>query len=303
MKKKLYFIPLLLIPFLMIIFGSFFDLSINQAIYDPKNVFGLTMAAVGEGPGYAAIALIGGVLFFLGVKHYKLWWQRTIFIVGGIAALAIALYFQSRHVINENAFNIEHEWWALPFVGMPVGLLICGAGFGFGYYLGKTSDNPHLLKMMIVLAGIMIITILLITVLKNVMQRTRFRFLAEKDIYLDYGNWWEKGTIQVEGLEEEFKSFPSGHTGTAALGMVTMAFIPMFKTKWMEKKWLQPVLILIGTVWTLVLAFSRMLVGAHFLSDVGFGFFITMLIYFVADLIFYPNKRMKKEEPVEEMPV
>lgn len=300
MKNKLYFIPLLLIPFLMIVFGSFFDLQINQAIYDPQNVFGLTMAAVGEGLGYAAISLSGGVLFFLGLKRYELWWQKTILIGVGLVAIVLALYFQSTHVINGNAFNIKDEWWALPFVGIPIGLLICGAGFGFGYYLGKTSDNPNLLKMMIVFVGITLLSILIITLLKSIMQRTRFRYLEKIDDYGKYGNWWERGEVFDATDKEQFKSFPSGHVGTAALGIVMLAFIPLFKTKWMEKKWLQPGLMLIGTIWVLVLAFSRMLVGAHFLCDVGFGFLITMIFYLVADFIFYPIKRKKKEEFSEE---
>lgn len=299
MKNKLYFIPLLLIPILMIVFGSFFDLQINQALYDRTNGFGLTMAAVGEAPGYAAIALLGGVLFFLGLKRYDLWWQKTLFIGAGVAALIVAIYFQSDHVINGNAFNIEHEWWALPFVGIPVALVLCGAGFGFGYYLGLKSDNPNLLKMVIIIAGIILASVLIITIVKSIMHRTRFRYLydiGDGVLFHEYGNWWQRGTMPiVEEFKEEFKSFPSGHTGTAALGLVMMAFIPLFKKEWTEKKWLQPVLILIGTIWTLLVAFSRMLVGAHFLSDVGFGFFISMVIYLVADLIFYPIKCINKE--------
>lgn len=293
MKQKLYFIPIFSIIFLMILFGSIYDFQINMAIYDSKNIFGLTMAAVGEAPGYASIGLFGGGFFFLGLKRYKENWQKILLIALGVVSLIIAVYFQGKHVIDENAFNIEKEWWAWPFVALPVGLLIGGFGFGVGYFLSKTSDNPELLKMFIIIAAIALLSVAITTLLKNIMLRPRYRWISDHASSDDFRNWWEQGTYNPLYDKEEFKSFPSGHATSTAICLVTLTYLPMFKSKWMESKIVQPVLLLIGVVWTLLLCFSRMLVGAHYLSDVGFGFAIVAIIFFVADWTFYQKKKIK----------
>ncbi|MDR0935015.1 MAG: phosphatase PAP2 family protein [Erysipelotrichaceae bacterium] len=298
MKNKLLFIPLIAIPVIMIIFGSFFDLGINIALYDRNNIFGLTMAAIGEAPGYMAIAFFGGGMFFLGFKKYNLLWQKLMLTGLGIAAFLIALYFQSNHVINDNAFNVEHEWWAY-LVAIPVGLIICGLGFFLGFYLSMTSDNDNLLKLFITIGIIALASVIITTLIKNIMDRTRFRYLADYASIGDYRPWWEKGILFNPDLEEEFKSFPSGHATAAAIGIAVLAYIPMFKSKWFNNKKLTYILLGVGVIWTLLLSFSRMLVGAHFLSDVGFGYLITMLVFFITDLIMYPKKNLEKNDEKE----
>jgi len=301
MKKKLNFIPIFVIIIAMIIIGSIFDLQINSTIYSPNNIFGITMAAVGEAPGYATIGLFGGGFFFLGLKKYEKAWQKIILIGLGVVSLAAAVYFQGKHVIDENAFNIEHESYAWPLIALPVGLVVGGLGFGAGFFLSKTSDNPQLLKMFIVMASVTAIAVGLTTVLKNLMLRPRYRFLASST-ESGFLNWWQNGksfyeSLSVDVPKEEFKSFPSGHATSTALCIMSLTYLPMFKSKWMANKVLQPVLIYVGIAWTLLMCFARMLIGAHFLTDVGFGFGIVMILFFLADFIFYKKPELVIQKP------
>ena len=299
MKKKLNFIPIFVIIIAMIIIGSIFDLQINKAIYDPNNVFGLTMAAVGEAPGYATIGLFGGGFFFLGLKKYEKVWQKILLIGLGTASLIAAVYFQGKHVIDENAFNIESEAYAWPLIALPVGLLVGGLGFGAGFFLSKTSDNPQLLKMFIVMASVTVVAVGLTTLIKNIMLRPRYRFIALGSDS-DFLNWWQDGKSFYESLngsvnKEEFKSFPSGHATSTALCIMSLTYLPMFKSKWLQSKKLQTILIYVGLAWTLLMCFARMLIGAHYLTDVGFGFAIVMTLFFIADFIFYKKPEFKVE--------
>ncbi|MPN35409.1 hypothetical protein SDC9_182907 [bioreactor metagenome] len=43
------------------------------------------------------------------------------------------------------------------------------------------------------------------------------------------------------------------------------------------------------------MCFARMLIGAHYLTDVGFGFAIVMTLFFIADFIFYKKPDFKAE--------
>ena len=64
-------IPLLIawgVAVLGIILGSFFDLSISQAIASPTNGFALTISAIMPTIGFAAVALMGGGFIAFAVK-------------------------------------------------------------------------------------------------------------------------------------------------------------------------------------------------------------------------------------------
>ena len=52
-----------------VIFGSFFDLQISQAIASSKSVLGLTISAIGPTVGFAAVALMGGGFIAFGLKR------------------------------------------------------------------------------------------------------------------------------------------------------------------------------------------------------------------------------------------
>ena len=90
--------------------------------------------------------------------------------------------------------------------------------------------------------------------------------------------WWKAGSalknqLVAEGVSsDEFRSFPSGHTACAACAML-VALLPtvskLFKGK--EKR-----LGLLGCLWTAIVAFSRLRMGAHFLTDVTMAWLVTL---------------------------
>ena len=55
-----------------------------------------------------------------------------------------------------------------------------------------------------------------------------------------------------------------------------------------------------GFAWTLLIMFSRMLVGAHFLSDVCFGALITLVCVYIGNEIIV-RKFLPREEPAKEV--
>ncbi len=68
-----------------------------------------------------------------------------------------------------------------------------------------------------------------------------------------------------------FDSFPSGH---AATGFMLLSLLILFNNK---KQWIKNSALLIIILWGTVLSLSRVVIGAHYASDVLFGsFFIIM---------------------------
>ena len=80
-----------------------------------------------------------------------------------------------------------------------------------------------------------------------------------------------------------FSSFPSGHTAAAGI-CYSIMFLPAFIEKLNNKKtrWL---FILVPTLITGLVAFSRICVGAHYMSDVLFGGTFAFLSSIIAYLI------------------
>ena len=74
-----------------------------------------------------------------------------------------------------------------------------------------------------------------------------------------------------------FFSFPSGHTANAAVVFTTTYYFEFLPKKYEKFK---PLFMALLVLWIIAAAFSRVRVGAHYLSDVLFGAAITFLIVF-----------------------
>lgn len=310
MKRRWILIPVVALFVVGLLIGSFFDLQINSAIYDRTNRFGLMFAAFGETPVYAFMGTIGFGFVML-TKDYKKWWQRVILITLGVAALAICTYFQGKHIFDVNGFYNTSR--AAKLMGYGAGLIIglLGACAGYFLFVDMTVSPKQLLYILVFIALVIGVATGINQLTKIFMSRPRFRFLANNDIIASsFKNWWESGksvrdswigqTDAVTGLvitKEEFKSFPSGHmTNTMSL----IAILPMLPVINSHIKIKQEIMVVIAVIWNLVLAFTRMLVGAHFLTDVSMGALFTVIIAYVLNEIFLRFYN-KIEEPAPEV--
>lgn len=305
MAKKWPFIPLYALIFLGIILGSFYDLQINQAVYQSRNGFGVFMASIGELPCYAGLGFIGGLLLATELRDDKVLWRKILLITLGALLTVFGIYYAGGAIISRNAYNIESMW----YVGYSISLLTVGGAYVGGFFFGRKSDNPHerrdLLCMIAAIAG----ALLIVTLVKHFNPRPRYRWLVGEvagtfPSGLSYfHNWWDSAaTLKADVLKfdptfsEEFKSFPSGHTTSAFAGLIILSYLPRFKSSLMKQ---QNTLFMIAALWGLLVAFSRLLIGAHFLTDVSFAALITTTCFLIMDFIVYPikNKKVLTKDP------
>lgn len=283
MKKKLIYISTVIIVLAFFVIGLFFDLSFAKIIYNNKSVVGMFFAAIGETPAYGGLAFIGGGLIAVSLKREKKA-EKIALIVLAIIVTIIGTYLSSNAIKSHNALDIEKQW----YISLPIAILICG-GCGYcGYLLTSRSENPLILKtlfaMLISIAGVL----LTVTLLKKIWARPRPRFV---DLYSYdlFRNWWELNTgvrekyMELGVISDEFKSCPSGHSSSACLALLLM-YLPHFDKKYENK---EHILFLIGIGWTFIVAFTRLIMGAHFITDVTFAIMIAMIIIFVTYLLMY----------------
>lgn len=105
--------------------------------------------------------------------------------------------------------------------------------------------------------------------------RERFRMLLEENNFDNFTPWYKpQGTTS----NNEFKSFPSGHTSGAGISYLAM-FLPLVSDKLKNKTKLY---FIAPFVYTSVVAFTRLVMGAHFLSDVTVGGMIAFTCVVIA---------------------
>lgn len=305
-KMRLHIYIAMAVFVIMIIIGSFLDLQINQALFSNRNGFGITVAALSMNVGYAVIAFMGGVTLFHGLKIAKVTWQKVMFIILSLGYLGISIYFDAKEFFGSNGWYILDIKWVGYFIATP----IMGAAMAGGYFVGRKANNPRLWLLMLV--GVAFIGFSLIigtTVVKSIFHRPRYRLAVYGEISPFFA-WWErcgnyedlmakvadKYNLSLEVAKEEFKSFPSGHTSVCSLGMLFVIMLPFITGKELKH---QIIYFYVALAYALFVAFTRMLVGAHYLSDVGMGGLITTVcLYGYYEVILHEPRIY--QEPVKE---
>lgn len=127
---------------------------------------------------------------------------------------------------------------------------------------------------------------LVVETIKPIVGRVRFRSMNGN--YELFTAWYSingKTYIDFVPKAEELKSFPSGHSQwammTVCLGLAVNA-LPKYKKY-------APAVMAVSFVYILVMMFSRMAQGAHFLSDVCTGGLIQLTIIFIWSKVFIKN--------------
>ena len=306
MKKMRLHLGILLGLFLVtFILGSIFDLKLSETVFSKNDNFGLIVSCIGTLLGYSMLALCGGILFGLAlVRPYKKY-VKVLLYIGAAVAFGLGIFFAGREFFGPNGFTDESVEWAGYLIALP---FMCLTGF-LGYRIAKTNDSKYLLNVVLVLLVAIFLSLIPgVTMLKAIFHRPRFRTLSDP-LYpeITFHNWWQrcadyKELMNLYGLtNEEFKSFPSGHAGATLVLALVATFAPLLDKR-INKNHL--VLFYSSVAVTLLVCYARILVGAHFLSDVSMGALLTAIFTFISNevIIFFKDKFEKKQEqqPVAE---
>ena len=160
------------------------------------------------------------------------------------------------------------------------------------YRLTRTTEPDELTRWALMVLAVWIAqAIILNVIVKPLWSRPRMRVI-EVTPGLNFQPWWvignpDKWTYIAAGvIKDGFKSFASGHTAHAAIGLM-LAGLPAAAFK--EKPSRRRVIFWAAAVIAALVAFGRIVIGAHFLSDVSCGFALVLALECLAARIAYPN--------------
>ena len=304
MKKRYHLLIIIGILLIGFVLGSFFDLQIDKVLWSENNPFGLIMASFGVYPCYAGLAFVGGGLMSTTIKRKELplWGKLICFFLSSLA-IVMAIYLCGGEWPSVNGYNVPQlEWLSFLIAGIVFAGVYCA-----GYLVCRKGDVKQLWAMLLVMVVIFTVSLLPAGfVIKLIIHRPRYRYLVRTGV-LPFYNWWEncanyKDYIggHIDGFpitKEDFKSFPSGHSGTGMIMAMFLSYAPIFFKKLKGK---ETIMFYVGVLWGLTMMFSRMLVGAHYLTDTCMGSLIVMVVFYIANEFAYKKGFFEtKEEEVE----
>lgn len=291
------------------VIAAFFDLAINKALYNQGSLFGQFFARLGELPSYLAAPVAGAILYHQDFGSKK--WQKIVFkcIFGALIAggwfYAIGVWFWENFVTEHLPYAIVYK---LFFTAVLTLCLILATAL-----VDKKAMKKLLLFaiFIIIVAGV---SNAIVQVMKMLWARQRFRTMVDNELNASlisaYGNnfsgfapWYKPqiffpSPVRTEAYaaahkaidSDAFKSFPSGHTVAAAASFALIILPEMYESL---KKY-RPVFWIVPAVYTAIVAISRIVMGAHYLSDVLFGGYIGFAVAALTRFIIVKIKNRKQ---------
>lgn len=282
------------------------DLEINIALYNPQSLYGQFFARLGELPSYLAAPTVGVILFHQDFGKNK---TQKILLKCAFAALIFAGWFYAIGVWFWENFISEEVDYAIVYK-----LFFC-AVLTAGVILGTAKVDKKVMRKLLVLALFIAIAVavsnLIVQIMKILWARQRFRTMVDNeknaalieafvkpnggDLYRGFTPWYRPNAIfrspvhtdeyirrYKEIDSDTFKSFPSGHT-VAAAGSFALIILPEMYKKLAKHRWMFWVF---PAIYTVLVGISRIVMGAHYLSDTLFGGYIGFGIAALARWIF-----------------
>lgn len=263
MSKTKKYLAILVAAFLLfelsVIFGEY-DLDIWLGIGNTSSKFGVLMETVGELVAplmCAACGVILSVYYYIQTDSYK---NKKAKVSFSTAIVAIGLGYSVFLLMSRDL-----EVWIRAVALILIALLYAGIIFVIKQLGEERMFQLYCIALTIVIYSIVIL--ILINAVKICWGRIRPRDLIE---YAQFTPFFDPQGVTGN------RSFPSGHTANASILYAITMFAPLVKNKLGKIA-----LYVVPILWILMMALSRVIVGAHFASDVLYGAGLSILTFYI----------------------
>jgi len=275
---KIVYGSLLVVIAILLAVGGVFDLTIANNVYQPENLVARILECVGYLPPFLFVGGMFAVLFFrVKAEDEKRKIKQVVF--AGCTALTYVVFGYMM------AGEILSVLWQKVLVG--VGSTILLAPLTLLFFRGRKDEDLKRFEIFLIFASIVCVisSLLTINVVKFLWGRARYReMMADGDLLSEaFTPWYHPNGFTLHGHH----SFPSGHTSAATNLMTLFALEEVFLIDKGRKK---AIYIVVG-MWIFIMAYSRLVLGAHFLSDVTGGFAVGFVTYAVARYVYFDKSR------------
>ena len=285
--------------------------SLKEGEYYSSNQFALFFEVMGDSVVYFAggiaslIFVCSGINLrdgdgFLFIKNLKGAFYKTVKICLIVVFSAFAVYefyefvhdifkYTDRYLYAElMGSGIEFSLTGGYMIAVQIILALAFAGLVFALLVKvKKEDITKLLKVAILILVVEALYLALVGAIKTPVGRMRYRAMNAIGDFSYYTPWYKINGARHIGINENVgyddlsradllfgvddtcKSFPSGHTYCAAMSFAVVCLPDLFER--FKKRWIKAICWTVPAVYTLTVAICRIVVGAHYLSDVLVG--------------------------------
>ena len=275
--------------------GVYYDLAIDHAIANANNWFGIFFMIVGEYPQYIIIPISGTIMFY---NADQIKGKNGPLLFRIFSAIVIAVGFFLWVTISTKVYPEGIP--AAPLFGIFAAVFYGAICIGVGALVPKVEMHK-LFKYAVFLLVFAIASVVIINIIKNIWVRMRYRDMLKEGNFDGFSPWYKPmiGRQKTEGYD--YTSFPSGHT-SSGVHLFVICLLPNYFKK-LDKQWIRYTLYGASTLFVVLLAISRVVNTAHFLSDTIAGGLITYGIFYLLKYLFFRNgyEFKNKEEVVNEV--
>lgn len=235
-----------------LVVATFYDLEISKFMYNANSGFGKFFSVYGQLTSFLPLPFIFAVWFVKFLRKKTIW--NLVF-----AALLFLIVVASWFIIlNKFVFLQKEVWWKILLISFVVSAITM-------FCLLKLPQKQilKLSNMALWLLLLILLTALITRGIKLVWGRVRFRDLENLTLFTP---WY-----LPKGFTKNY-SFVSGHASSSAI-MFFLLWLPMYYSK---TKKLKPLFLVLAFVWVVVVSYSRIVIGAHYFSDVICGVLVTV---------------------------
>lgn len=255
LKSKLVISFLILVP--ISVLTGIYDLEISKLVVNENSSWALSLQNYGMIPGLFVI-MSGVYIYYSHIKSRTEFWsyfQKSIFFLVNSGLTYYLFEILLDRIVQDNLIIFLTISFSLNLVVFIV------------LHIIKQVTGSILINYSKVVLGMALWGYVFgIQIVKYFWGRVRFRELDAT--FSQFTPWY-----LPQGITG-FDSFPSGH---AAMGWLLLAILVLFDNK---KKWLKNLALVVIILWGVLLATSRVIIGAHFASDVLFGSFFIIVAFF-----------------------
>ena len=296
----------------LLLAATFTDLEVSKILtkntlpagqYYATGVFGVTFECIGTSPELLLCAVCAAMLAVWAKRILKPGAASAILAVTGGAATVGLYLWEFSDMFEYVCRHVQTPEGGPSFKGVPafmwaIALFLALFSAALSLFAVNCFSDETLKKLprfaCVTMASV-VAAILLVQIIKDPMGRMRYRAMNVIGDYSGYTRWyvpqgqpdkaWMKETF---GTSDAFKSFPSGHTRAAAATFYLIGLADVIGVKSKRRKAL---LWCFAILFTGLVALSRIMVGAHFFSDVlvggTIGFAVCMLSreFFLVDRV------------------
>lgn len=282
--------------------GTFADLQVAQAVYAPDNPLVVFVSTLGLFPMAYPACLLLGVLVQRSLASRR---SRVLGIAGAVLCALLAVLFGG--LVTRAVLSVLEGFGGIAgselpssarfAIGAVVGAVLCAVG----YNAGKGNGAKDLARRVLVVVVVLAASFAAVEIVKNFMSRPRPRLLFAGYEGIGFCPWYQKFSGAEEYIaaydigKDAFKSFPSGHSLQAASALAAFYGLSLVYPGLREKL---GVALAVEVVFALVVMACRMVLGAHFLSDVSMGALVSVAAFFV--IMALDARRREPEAPQQE---